>query len=266
MAKLTTEINYATITVNIFYNYFIAYDMLNQLIDNFNLTEKEARVYLANLETGRAKVSIIAKKCGLNRITTYEILKRLAKHGMARSLTIGQIQTFTITDPNQLLTKMERQIEIAKTLLPRLVLLGGPTNQPKVNYFEGVEGIRQIYEATLNCKEKIIYNFAHPQNLLNTVGQDFFNNYVKKRLRRKINVRVLMPNAPENKRYLKESKTSLRQIRFFDGIQFPLPNEILIFDNSVAMLSFTNKIGVLIDDEDISKSMKSIWQMAYNNN
>ena len=73
-----------------------------------------------------------------------------------------------------------------------------------------------------------------------------------------------MSKTAENQQYLKESKTVLREIKFFDGMAFPLFNEILIFDNSVALLSFTTKIGVMIDDHDIALSVKSIWRMAWN--
>jgi len=58
---LTTYIEYVKLTVIIFYNNMIT-KMIKELVENFELTDKEAQVYLANLKKGKSKVSDIAKE------------------------------------------------------------------------------------------------------------------------------------------------------------------------------------------------------------
>lgn len=240
--------------------------MLQALVNNFHLNEKEAKVYLANLELGKSRASQIAQKTGLNRITTYEVLKRLAQKGIAKSSLYKNIQTFNVIPPETLIKKQESKLSVAKKLLPELSLLTNSKSQkPAIAFYEGAEGIRSIYEDTLNCEEKIIFNVANPQKLLKTIGKTFFQQYIKKRTRKKISVRVLLPDTKENKKYKKETTTAMRKVKFFDINKYPLPNEILIYDNKVAMLSFSSLIGVIVQDKDITQSVKSLWQMAWKN-
>jgi len=238
--------------------------MLQELTNNFYLSEKEAKVYLAALELGRSRVSLIAKKAGLNRITAYEILKRLVEMGIAHSAAYGGIQTFTVISPKTLVEKMESRLAVAKKVLPELSLLtGGGAHKPAIAFYEGAEGIRSIYEDTLSCEEKLIINIAHSQNLLNVIGKDYFDQYVKKRVRRNIKVKVLLSDTTENKKYKQEIKSALREVKFFDDKKYPLPNEILVYDDKIAHLSFSALVGVVVEDKDIAQSLKSLWQMVW---
>jgi sugar-specific transcriptional regulator TrmB len=238
--------------------------MLQELINNFYLNEKEAKAYLATLELGRSRVSRIANKAGLNRITAYEVLKRLIEMGIAQSTVYSGVQTFAVVPPEILVEKQESRLAVAKKVLPELALLSASkANKPAISYYEGAEGIRSIYEDTLVCKEKNILNIAHPQNLLKAIGEDFFAQYVKKRTRRKIHVDVLLPDVPENKKYKKEATSAMRQIKFFNVEKYPLPNEIFIYDDKVALLSFSSLVGVIVEDKDIAQSVKSLWQLVW---
>lgn len=238
--------------------------MLKELVENFYFTENEAKVYLAALQLGRSRVSGIAKKAELNRITAYEILKRLVQMGVAHSAMYSGVQTFTVIAPDMLVEKMESRLKVAQQILPQLGLFDHSNSvKPKIGFFEGIEGIRTLYEDTLTSKDRIIYNIANPENLMQTIGKNFFDQYVKKRFRRKIIVKVLLPDSAKVKKYEKETKSSLREIKYFDAKKFDVPNEILIYDNKVALLSFSSLMGVLVEDKDITKSVLAFWQMAW---
>jgi len=235
-----------------------------KVIENFNLGEKEAKVYLANLSLGRSRVSEIAKKAQLNRITTYEILKRFKQKGIATSVTYNNITYFQTVSPERIIEKMERQVALSKELLPQLLSLKDQSKtRPNLEYYEGKEGVKAIYEDTLSSKDKIIYNIAHPTNLTNFIDNDFLQNYIKKRVRKKIKVKVLIPEDEAKQKYTKEVKTALREVKIFNNIRYPVPNEIMIYDNKIALLSFSSKIGVVMEDPEIVQSLKSIWQVLW---
>ncbi|MDO8524334.1 MAG: helix-turn-helix domain-containing protein [bacterium] len=239
--------------------------MLDKIIENFNLEEKEAKVYLAALGLGKTRVSEIAKKAGLNRITTYEILKRLKQKGLANSAVYKDILVFQVIGPERFIEKMESRLALSKILLPQLMLFGNnKKSRPKIEFYDGTEGIKSIYEATLFCKEKIIYNVAHPENLLNTISEDFFNNYVKKRVKKKIRVRVLLTDVKLSEQYKKEGIKVMRETKVFNYEKYPISNEIMVYDNKIVLLSFRSKIGVIIEDVELAMSMKSIWNFIWN--
>jgi len=237
--------------------------LIDKITENFNLNDKEAIVYLSALELGRSKVSEIAKKSNLNRITTYEILKRLRNRGIISMSTYEKTLTFQAIDPEKLVEKMERQVSLSKTLLPQLLMLKcGEGSKPKIDFYEGLSGIKTIYEDTLFCKDKTIYDIVHPDNLLETIGNDFSDNYVKRRVRRKINVKILIPSE-NSKRFTADQKIKRREIRTFNDSIYKIPTEIMIYDNKIALLSFKSRIGIIVEDVELSQSLKSIWSFIW---
>ena len=62
-------------------------------LQNYGISEKEARVYLTVLELGTSASSTIARRMGENRVTVYSILKNLVKRGIA-SETSKQHSTY----------------------------------------------------------------------------------------------------------------------------------------------------------------------------
>lgn len=238
--------------------------MIEKIIENFNLNEKEAKVYLACLELGKSKVSEIAKKAQLNRITAYEILKRLSQKGIANSITYKDITYFQVINPEKLVEKIQRQAELAREALPELMLISKTgKGKPKVDYYEGVEGLRTVYEDSLSSQEKIIYNIANVENLIKGVGKEFLDNYIKKRTRKKIKVKVLIPDTSYNRQYAQERKGQLREVKFFKNKEIIIPNEIMIYDDKISLLSFSSKIGVIIQDKEIAQSIRSMWHVFW---
>jgi len=239
--------------------------MIEKIIQNYDLSEREAKVYLAGLSKGKSKVSEIAKAAGLNRITTYEILKRLASKGLASGITYSNITYFQVINPEAFISKKERQLSLAKELLPYLSSIKRSTSgKPKVDFYEGVEGIKTVYESTLSCKDRIIYNVTNAKNLTSILDKSFLDDYFKKRTKREIRVKVLIPKKGVDEIYLKDSAKFLREYKLFDGSKYNIPNEIMIFDNKLIMLSFSGKIAVVIEDKEIASSMRSIWEILWN--
>jgi hypothetical protein len=62
---------------------------------------------------------------------------------------------------------------------------------------------------------------------------------------------------------LKDNEKYLREVKIFSKNKYNIPNEIMIFDDKVALLSFSGKIGVLIEDREIASSMFAIWQIMW---
>lgn len=71
-------------------------------LTNLGLSEKEAKVYLAALELGKCPVQKISQKAGVNRATTYFIIKGMMKKGLMSSYTEGKKQFFFAEAPEKL--------------------------------------------------------------------------------------------------------------------------------------------------------------------
>src|SRR3989338_386223 len=100
--------------------------MINEL-KKIGLSDKEAKVYLAGLELGKASVQDIAKKAGVNRTTVYVMVGSLENRGLMKTMKVGKRTFFVSENPDTFLDVLkkskkeieEKEMEI-KEILPEL--------------------------------------------------------------------------------------------------------------------------------------------------
>jgi HTH-type transcriptional regulator, sugar sensing transcriptional regulator len=236
--------------------------MLIDALKNIGLTEKEARVYLACLELGNEVVSQISKRAQINRVTTYDILEKLIQKGFINFITKHKIKYFNATKPDLIFSDTKRKFEDFKRSLPALKRLHGETSHPRVRYFEGLAGIKSVYEDTLTSKGEIL-NYANSTEIREywpTYDQD----YVAKRAKRKIFLRGIAPLDKEGIKVASENKKYNRDIRLVQKDEYNFSNEINIYDNKVAIISFNEGlIGMIIESKEIADTQRVIFKMAW---
>lgn len=100
-------------------------------LQNYGLSEKEARVYLTVLELGTSIASTIARRAELNRVTTYTILEEMIKKGTIISNVINNIKYYTSVHPETLCKNFENMYITIKESLPQLLEIMGRFSELK---------------------------------------------------------------------------------------------------------------------------------------
>lgn len=239
--------------------------MENQLIavlTNLGLTDKEAKVYLSCTELGTAVVSDIAHKAGINRVTAYDILEKLKQRGMVSYYTKKKIKYFSSIAPENLLEEFEKRTSDLRGVLPKFKTLTGEINHPRVRYFEGLEGIKAIYADTLSSKTEIL-NYSNSYEIRKqwpTYDQD----YVAKRAEKQIYLRGISPKDKAGETVQSHDKEFHREMRLIPSDKFDFTNEINIYDDKVAIISFKDElIGMIIESIEITNSQRAIFDMCW---
>ncbi len=96
--------------------------MLIETLQQYGLSEKEAKVYMAGLALGSAPWSTIARHAAENRVTVYSILKELVKKWIFTTLTRQWIAYFSPISPEILVRNIEDKYNSIKEKLPELFL------------------------------------------------------------------------------------------------------------------------------------------------
>jgi len=232
------------------------------ILKNIGLTDKEARVYLACLESGSSVVSKISKFAELNRVTTYDVLEKLKEKGFVSFLTKNNLKYFSATDPEIIVAETQRKSQSLKSILPDLKRIKGDTAHPRIQYFEGVEGIKAIYADTLTSKTEIL-NYANSEKIRD-FWQNYDKEYVEKRAKNRIFLRGIAPKDKWGKLVQADDKKYYREIRLVDPKKFNFTNEINIYDDKVAIASFTDElIGMIIESKEIANTQRAIFKMAW---
>lgn len=243
--------------------------MIEQLM-KLGLRHKEAKVYMACLELGEASpVSTIAKKSEVNRTTTYDIVQILMAKGLVTSSKAKKYVYFQAQPPDKLVShlkqeskKYSRLAEEAHSILPELnTHYRALSGRPRVYFYEGNQGLIRVYEETLGANEEIRAYASHQVNE-ETIPR-YFPDYYRRRTENEIPIRAIFPDEPENWTCHARDEQELRQSRMVPKSIMDFTPEINIFDNKVMIADWKEKLGIIIESEEIAKVFKQSFELAW---
>lgn len=241
--------------------------MLEKKLENLGLNEKEAKVYLASLELGQTNVQRLAKKSGVKRTTLYDIIESLKGKGLLSFVAKGKKTLYFAEDPRVLEQQIEGKKAFLKKIMPELLSIANVLDKkPKIRYFEGIEGIKEVYKDTLNYPGRELLAWVSEEAVL-AFDEKFLNEYyLPKRIEKKIWVRAVAPDKPYMQKYKGLDEKSLRRTKLFSMEDFLVEVEINLYgDNKIAIISFGEKISLIIESQKIFNTLKSIFELNWNN-
>lgn len=232
------------------------------VLENLGLSQREAQVYLACLELGTSTVLQISRKADIARGSVYDLLESMLEKGYVSQLHRGKHVVYTALDPEALLKRTEENVRQFELALPELKGLFHKHSQPKVRYFEGIEGIKRVTMDTLSATTEIL-NYANSREI-RAHWPSYDNDYVALRYKKHIFLKGIAPDDDFGKEVQQDDSRCLRETRLLPSKDFHFTNEINIYDNKVAITSFHNElIGILIESQEIADTQRDIFKMAW---
>jgi HTH-type transcriptional regulator, sugar sensing transcriptional regulator len=240
------------------------------ILKNFGLNDKETAVYLALIALGPSPVRTIAEKTGVNRGTTYDILKSLIDEGLVSYYHKQSHQYFAAESPEKLVTALDRRQQELEEVKGQInahlhsltALFQRQGGRPVVKLYEGKTGIRQILEdvlATMAGAETKRYFVYSSANLRKNVYQAM-PDFSKKRVAKKISVRTIALGQGgqlvglDERKWLPITKKDLRA------------TYEIIYGGKVAHISVDdadNPVGVVIENPEIYETQAAIFDFNW---
>ncbi|MDD4333280.1 MAG: helix-turn-helix domain-containing protein [Patescibacteria group bacterium] len=236
------------------------------ILKKLGLQDKEIKIYLKLLESGAISVRELAQISGLNRGTTYDILKRLQESGLVSYYHQKTKQKFIAEDPEKLLKLVknkEDEIKAAKDkiseIIPELKSLqdkGG--YKPTTKFYEGNSGVREILEDLLETmeltnekeREYFVYSATKASKDINKA----YPNFTYDRIKKKIRVKSISLAKGGGLHGLDE--------RRWLGINDESATFIIIYKDKCAFISqdaHNQPVGVIIENKMIYETQKNIF-------
>jgi len=247
--------------------------MINyQELKKIGLSDKEAKIYLTSLSRGPETAPNLAKVANIVRPTAYVIIASLIKKGLMSSYDQEKTTYFLAEAPEHLLTLIrmqkneidEKEREISR-LIPELTKLANPKGEkPRVRVFEGKQGLKAVIENILKSKTKQIYSFVPADQLFALFPpKEHAESMANPRVQKKIKAKIIY-TSKKGRIYPAKDQANLREALYIDEKKFPFNCGIDVYDGNVAFYSYRGKImGVLIENEDMAKTMKTIFEIIW---
>ena len=240
--------------------------MYESILKQAGLSQKQAQVYLAVLAIGNAKAPEIAKKAGLKRTTAYGIIDELAGLGLLSTAMRGKQKLITAEDPETLLEILDERRKRFADIIPDLASMQATHRlQPKVRFFEGRDGIKRIYDDTLTCKSKKLYQIVRVKDFIQFPGGDYARKYIERRAQKGIKAYALHPTSDDihNETYGETRDIQKREVRYVPPMLFHTAM-IMLYDYKVAMISSKEEaFGFIIESKEFSKTMHAYFDFMW---
>ena len=237
-------------------------DYLRQL----GFSANKAELYCALLKRRSGSASELAAAAGIQRTTAYDILRELCEDNMAVMSISGRKRIYHANPPQELHRVLSEKLTQLETVLPVLQSLYFHNEQiPRIRFYEGIEGVRQIYEETIRQADSEYYYIGGMTDYAETVGPDFVSDLTRRRVRKKIwsnGIRIR-----ENETSIGDAvpgKENYRRIRYISGRGMAPSAMLTLFENKTAITSTAREnFGVIIESAELYSILKLVWDMLW---
>lgn len=228
-------------------------------------SEKEGQVYLALIGLGTASVYSIAQTSGLKRPTAYVVVDELVKKGVVTKVPRVRKQLYQAKSPEELLAAAENKFWLVKQKLPELqALVKDQTTKPRVYYFEGINGLNQTLQYGLQKMKgqeiRAFWATTRPVTLKQFNHFKDFNTTVKNL---GITLRGVAPDDAILKEFRDTDAEYGRRIKPIPKALYSPTVSIEMGDTFTKIQDFDNLQSVIIENENITKTLKQIFELVW---
>ncbi len=253
--------------------------MFQENLCQIGLTKRESEVYIELLRIGSQAVSVIAKRAGLKRTTTYSILNSLKSKGLVASFIKNGIRFFDANDPNCLIAFLDRKcrkFDYYKSqmlaIIPKFRDLVDDYDfqKPVVSYCDGLESIRNsLFDANYGdsvCMYLPVYNCDNP--VLKEILLEYLKTYIPNM---SIDLRLIAPNSEKLRKFFDKNfskKNMAFKLFYVDGLCFGggFNGLMNIYNDRVSTIHLIKgaEYAVVINSKEITDTQKGIFETLWN--
>lgn len=239
--------------------------MLKKQLEKLNLTKREANVYVELLELGETTIEQISRKSKIKRTTVYDVIEMLKEKGLIGTTKRKKRTLYYAEDPRILENQLEEKKIVLNSLLPQLLSMANFIDKkPSIKYFEGIEGIKNVYQDTLNYPGQEILMWGTADVFKYFDEEYMWNYYLNKRIENKIWLRGIGQNLEIVRNIKSKDKEQLRETRLCNSDELFFEVEINLYGKKkIGIMSFKEQIGLIIESEKIYNTLKSIFEINW---
>lgn len=230
----------------------------------FDLSDREARLYIAALEFGESPVYLLAEQTGINRTTAYDILARLVDAGfVTRHKKNGQIYVVP-ESPDLLLKRYELKMQRLRNLIPDLnAMHRTSSSRPHIRLYEGASGIQAVLSHVLGCKSGTINACLSMAEVLRQPGLEVFDRFREGRIRLGLELRVVRAREEDITNIWGTDHSVKRELRYAPNLDC-FSMTMFIYDDYVNLISSRREnFGLIIQSEEFAGIQRYLFERLW---
>jgi len=243
--------------------------ILEQYLQSLGLSDKEAKLYLTGLQLGPASIQQLAQHSAVKRSTIYELIGGMIDQGLFIISQKGKRKFYTAQEPDNLLLYLKQKEKIIQQIMPDLeALKNSSATKPAIRVYEGLDGLKQIYEDMIKKPGEILAMTA-PKEKISTMLLDYMiNEWEPRRISSGIKMRRINVNNTDDdtKSYqVSDRPSELEIIRYLPVEQYPFSVGIYIYRQKVAFVAYDNQemVGIVVRSTAIRSTISMVFELLW---
>ncbi len=244
----------------------ITEESLERALADFGLSEKEAKIYMTGLGLGPTTMLRIAGVSGIKRPTAYLTVDSLIKKGLFSVQIKGFKKIYRAENPDRLEAVFEQKKQELTKALPFLRgLYSKDKSDSLIRYYEGLEAVKLVYQEILESVEPgDDYLVVGNQEEWLSLDKKFFENFIEKRSRLNLKIRLLFQDSEIARKHKKYQKNYNEKVKILPK-DTSLTTNMVITPKKVVIHQLTSPIlAIVIENKNVSRMNKEMFEIMWN--
>ena len=245
--------------------------LYQKLSKALGLSNYESKVYIALENNGPLHVKNIAKYASLPRTAVYPPLISLMQKGLVSENIFGKRKYYSAVPTNTLKDLFEEKrlsIESAISELNATRQITSESAKLETTFYAGEQGIKSAGLIFLNeTREKIWYSFENLGKVSESVGLDFEAFYIKERIKRGIQSKMILSITEESAvlaKFLKNDLAQLRKTVQISPNEYPFETTVCATKGLLLLINPNdNKFALLIRNKHLANTIIQIHRCVW---
>jgi sugar-specific transcriptional regulator TrmB len=228
-------------------------------LTELGLSSNEVKIYLTILDLGMAPMSLIARRAGLQRPTTYGVVKKLRKRGLTECFLSKGVRLYSVISPTALYERYAEHLQSLKDALPRLTAAHEKLLfKPRVHLYEGRRELERLYRESFQGKGELLA-YLLPEQSSAYFSPAFLEEILaglhKTPKRRR---RIISVDNPVSREHLKGFAKAQNSVRFMKGPSV-FSHETIMHEDHVFLFSFHEGFALRMTSADAAQTQAALF-------
>lgn len=239
--------------------------VLLDILQKIGLSENESKVYISALALGPSKIMQIAQAGNINRTTVYPVIESLKHKGLMRIEVQGFKKLYVAESPEKLEQVLEQRKSEFKKVLPEFLnLYQLEGSESFIKYYEGVAGIKTVYEGLLNdIQPHEDYMVLGQMDAWYNVDPKYFKKFIERRAKLPITIRLLLRDSALTQKQKKFEKNYNEEIKILSP-KTALNANMVIIPKKIVLHQLIEPIAaIVIENKSVVKTMQEVFEIMW---
>lgn len=241
--------------------------MIDDILRENGLSEKQTAVYLSALELGEAPIGRLAQRSHLKRTTVYSVLEEMKEQGLVSVSKRKGVLYVSALPPRVFVDRCKRAARLVEDALPELLARAGTAPiKPRLRLYDGIEGIQKVL-LEFGGSTAPTMGFTDYERMPREIFSFIRTSVVPLRRRLGNPVRLIVPRSTANEAVRKHDAKNFGEHRILDIDAVKTAVELLLFDGTkVAILSLEGRdtYAAVLDSPGLHKTLVGIFEFLWN--